>query len=108
MTASSDPGSGYLFTVTNTAQPESLLANYTSALNQIAGQLASGKSIVSQTKPAPIIDVAVKDVVYTGGSSTWHTRLILRADRLYEITAKTPNSDRAPFDRLVTSFKMLG
>ncbi|MBK5288484.1 MAG: hypothetical protein JJE46_08455 [Acidimicrobiia bacterium] len=108
VTASSNPGSGYEFTVTNTAQPDSQLANYTSALNQFAGQVASGKSIESQTKPTPIIDVAVKDVVYTDGSSTWRTRLILRADRLYAITAKTPNSDTGPYERLITSFKMLG
>lgn len=108
VTASSNPGSGYEFTVTNEAQPESLLSNYTSALNQAAGQVASGKEIKSQTDPTPIIDVAVKDLVYTDGSSTWHTRFILRTDRLYTITAKAPNSDRGPFERLSTSFKMLG
>ncbi len=105
---SSNPGSGYEFTVTQTPQPSSLLDNYRSALNQVGAQLASGNSIVSQTTPTPIIDVAVKEIVYTDGSSTWHTQLILRADRLYTITAKTPNSDRGPFERLTTSFRVLG
>ena len=62
-------GPDYSFSVTKTPEPETALESYKSSLNRVAGQLASdaGATIVSQTEPIAILDIAVKDVVYRKG-----------------------------------------
>ena len=98
------------FSVTKTPEPESALASYKSSLNQVAGQLASdaGATIVSQTDPIPILDVAVKDVVYQKGGSVWHARIELLKDRLYTIISKSPGPDEDLFNHFVNTFQILG
>jgi hypothetical protein len=110
VTVADDVGPDYSFTVTKTPEPETALEDYESSLNQVAGQLAtqSNASIVSQMKPTAILDVAVKEVVYQKGGTFWRARIELLKDRLYTIVAKAPNRDDAPFQRLVTSFQILG
>ena len=109
VTVSDSVGSDYSFTVTKTPQPESALASYKSSLNQIAGQLASqsGATIISQTEPTPIQDVAVKDVVYRKGDAQWHARIELLKDRVYTVIAKSPGDDQKVFDHFVTTFQPL-
>jgi hypothetical protein len=100
----------YDFTVTKTPQPADTLANYRSALDTLAGKVVSdeGAELVSQKKPLPLLDVAFKEVVYKKGDTWWRTQFRLLKDRLYTITAKTPNDDPAPYDTLANSFKILG
>jgi hypothetical protein len=110
VTVSDTVGSDYSFSVTKTPEPVSALDSYRSSLNQVAGQLASdaGATIVSQTDPVPIIDVAVKDVVYRKGDTFWHARIELLKDRLYTIVTKTPSNDDAVFKRFLKGFQILG
>ena len=110
VTVTSEPSAEYSFSATKTPEPVTALESFKSSLNQVAGQLASqaGAEIVSQTEPIPILDVAVKEVVYQRGNAYWHARIELLKDRLYTVIAKTPNEDDAPFKRLVTSFQILG
>lgn len=111
VTVASEPGADYSFSATKTPEPVTALESYKSSLNQVAGQLVAsnaGADIVSQTEPVPFVDVAVKTVVYRKGDTYWRASLQLLKDRLYTIVARTPNSDEAPFSRLVTSFKILG
>lgn len=110
VTVTSAPGPEYSFTVTKTPEPVTALDSYASSLNQVAGQLASqaGAEIVTQTTPAHLFDVAVKSVVYRKGSTYWRAGIELLKDRLYTVVAKTPNDDKAPFKRLVDSFRILG
>ncbi|MGZ4677473.1 MAG: hypothetical protein ACXVJ7_00960 [Acidimicrobiia bacterium] len=100
----------YEFTVTKTPQPSSALDSFTTGLDTLAGQLASDAhaEIVSQTKPTPIVDVAVKELVYRNGTTYWRARLDLLKDRLYTIIAKVPGDDPAPYKRLTDSFQILG
>jgi hypothetical protein len=110
VTVSDDPGGGYAFSVTKTPEPETLLENYKSALNQLAGQLASaeGAELIDQAGPVPLHDVALTNVVYRKGGTYWRVRLILLQDRLYTIVVKAPNNDPAPYQRLTTTFQILG
>ncbi len=110
VTVSASVGSDYSFSVTKTPEPLSALDSYKSSLNQVAGQLASdaGATIVSQTDPIPILDVAVKEVVYQKGNTFWHARIELLKDRLYTIIAKTPSKNDAVFKRFVNAFQILG
>jgi hypothetical protein len=105
----SRPGSGYSFSVTRSPQSEDALANYSAALNTAAGQLAAdrGAEIVSQSDPAPFVNVAVKDVVFRKGGQWYRNRLVLTADRLYTVQAVTKSKDPAPFDHLWKTFKVL-
>jgi hypothetical protein len=106
----SRPGSGYSFSVTRSPQNEEALANYTAALNTAAGSLAadSGAEIVSQSDPAPVVNIAVKDVVFRKGGQWYRNRLVLTADRLYTVQAVTKSRDPAPFDHMWKTFKVLG
>ena len=110
VTVTSEPSNEYSFTVTKTPEPDTALAAYKSSLNQVAGQLAAGAgaSIVKQSDPIPILDVAVKEVEYQKGNSFWYARSELLKDRLYTVVAKTPTNDAKAFHRLVTSFQILG
>lgn len=110
VTVTSEPSSEYSFTVTKTPEPDTALASYKSSLNQVAGQLAAGAgaSIVKQSEPIPILDVAVKEVEYQKGNSFWHARIELLKDRLYTVVAKTPTNDAKAFHRLINSFQILG
>ena len=110
VTVSSSPGDGYEFSVTKTPQPEATLESYKSSLNQIAGQLASENhaAIESQIPPFVLFDAAIKDVVYRNGGTYWRVRLVLLKDRLYTISARSPNSDDKPVGRLIGSFQILG
>lgn len=104
----SNPGGGYTFTVTKTPQPESTLESYTSSLNQIAGQFASGSEIVDQKPPVPFRDVAVKSIVYRKGDTYWRVQLQLLKNRLYTMVVKAPNDDPEPYNTLIRSFQILG
>ena len=110
VTVSDSVGADYSFTVTKTPEPETALESYKSSLNQVAGQLAgqAGATIVRQTEPIPILDVAVKEVVYRKGASFWHARIELLKDRLYTIVAKSPTDDKNLFDHFVNTFQILG
>lgn|GEM_PF-7134508 len=110
VTVTSDPSPGYSFSVTKTPEPAAALESFTSSLNQVAGQLVSqaGAEIVSQSEPVPVVDVAVKDIVYRKGDTYWHASMQLVKDRLYTLIAKTPSLDIAPYRRLVTTFTILG
>ncbi len=90
----SRPGSGYSFSVTRSPQNEDTLANYTAALNTAAGSIAadSGGEIVSQTDPVQYGKVVLKDVVYRKGGQWYRTRLMLSADRLYDVQAMTKSA----------------
>ncbi len=106
----STPGPGYQFSVTREPQPASALESYTATLNTAAGSLAQqvGGEIVSQTDPTPFVDVAVKNVVFRKGKEYYRNTLMLAKDRLYTIQAKVKGSDPKPFNRLSTSFAILG
>ena len=104
----SNPGGGYSFSVTKTPQPESTIEDFTSALNQMAGQLASGAEIVEQTPPVPFRGVAVKSLVYKRGDTYWRAVIQLLKNRLYTVVGKAPNDDPEPFDTLINSFQILG
>ena len=110
VTVSSSPGDGYEFSVTKTPQSQATIESYKSSLNQIAGQLAGQDhaEIDSQVDPVVIVDSAVKQVVYRKGAIYWRVSLVLLKDRLYTITARSPNNDQAPYERLTTSFQILG
>jgi hypothetical protein len=105
----SRPGSGYLFSVTRSAQNEDTLANFTAALNTAAGSIVSdsGGEIVSQTDPVQYGTVVLKDVVFRKGAQWYRTRLVLSADRLYAVQAQTKSKDPAPFDHLWKTFQIL-
>ncbi len=110
ITVSSSPGDGYEFSATRTPQSEATLESYKSSLNQIAGQLAGqeGAAIDSQVDPVVIGDSAVKQVVFRKGDIYWRVLLVLLKDRLYTVTARSPNNDQAPYQRLTESFQILG
>jgi hypothetical protein len=106
----SDHLGDYTFSVTKTPQPSTTLDSFETALNTLAGQLASDQhaEIVSQSKPLPLVDVGYKEVVYRRGSTYWRVQLRLLKDRLYTISAQLPNDDPKPYQRLTESFKILG
>lgn len=110
VTVASSPGDGYEFSVTRTPQSEATIGSYESSLNQIAGQLAGQDraSIESQVAPFVLFDDAIKDVVYRRGDTYWRVRLVLLEDRLYTISARSPNSDDKAAGRLIGSFQILG
>lgn len=106
----SDTLGGYAFSVTRTPQTSDALDNYESALNTLAGKVVSdaGAELVSQTQPLPLFDVGWKEVVYRKGDTWWRTQFQLLKDRLYTVTAQTPNDDPKPYETLGRSFKILG
>jgi hypothetical protein len=106
----SRPGPGYAFSVTRTPQPESALENYTATLDTAAGSLAQqvGGEIITQTKPVPFVDVAVKDLVFRKGNEYYRNTLLLASDRLYTVQAMVKGDDPAPFHQLSKSFTILG
>jgi hypothetical protein len=105
-----NPGGGYEFSVTKTPQPSTALDSYEEGLNRLTGQLASdaGATIVEQTKPFPLGELAFKRFVYRRGSTYWRGQLELLQDRLYTIIVKAPNSDPDPYLHMVKTFEVLG
>jgi hypothetical protein len=110
VTVDSRPGPGYLFSVSRQPVPESALENYDTTLNNSAHMLvADAKAkITSQTKPLILGDFAIKNVAYQRGSHYWVLNLRMVKDRLYTLLTETPNSDKAPANRLNNSFVALG
>jgi hypothetical protein len=105
-----DTPGDYEFSVTKTPQPASALDSFDVALNRLAGQLAADRhaEIVHQIAPTPLGNVGYKDLVIRKGDTYWRVQLVLLKDRLYTVIARAPNSDDAPYKRLVKSFQILG
>jgi hypothetical protein len=110
VTVSSNPGGGYFFSATKTPQPSSTLADYKKTMPLIARSLAKGKHarIVSESKPIPFVDIGLSEIVYERDGTYWRVRLMLLPDRLYTLIAQAPNDSTEPYERLTSSFRILG
>ena len=110
VTVESSPGSGYLFSVTKTPEPEAALENFKPLLDRSARAVAKNfhGQIVGQTKAVALGDLATKDVYFRRGNTYTRVRFILAIDRLYTLVAQTTSADDKAFNRFVLSFVPLG
>ena len=110
VTVESSPGSGYLFSVTKTPEPEAALESFKPLLDRTARAVAKdfkGK-IVSETKAVAYGDLATKDVYFRRGDTYTRVRFVLSIDRLYTLIAQTKSPDDKAFNRFVLTFVPLG
>ena len=110
VTVTSSPGDGYQFTATKTPVSRDTAESFKTALNQTAGQMAGAENaeMFYQSQVLPFPDVALKDFAYRKDGTVWRVRLLLVTDRLYTLTVKAPNEDEGPYERMTSSFQILG